>query len=44
VWGISRTHERKIPLRRLTYALHRHLRIGMSFPFAEPGGYLITQG
>lgn len=32
------------PMSRLTYALRRHLRIGMSFPFAEPGDYLITQG
>jgi hypothetical protein len=39
VWGISRTAERKIPLLRLTYALHRLLGAGMSLPIVELGGY-----
>jgi hypothetical protein len=33
VWGISRTHERKISMSRLTYVLHRIVAIGLSFPF-----------
>jgi hypothetical protein len=33
VWGLSRTPERKIPLSLLLCALHRLLRIAMSFLF-----------